>query len=81
MVLSVAVYTLGRRCRKSKLLFFEQLRIFFMESTRTHASLSLSSYSVFHRFRQAKFAYGGSILNPIQFLILHQLSLKMILAI
>jgi hypothetical protein len=35
---------------------------------------------VFHRFRQAKFAYGGSILNSSQFLPLPQLPQKMELA-
>ncbi len=33
-------------------------------------------YSVFHRFRQAKFDYGGSILSSSQFLLLHQLPQK-----
>jgi hypothetical protein len=33
-------------------------------------------YSV-HRFRQAKFAYGGSILSYCQFLLLPQLPQKM----
>jgi hypothetical protein len=35
---------------------------------------------VFHRFRQAKFAYGGSILSSSQFLLLPQLPQKMELA-
>ncbi len=34
------------------------------------------NYSVFHRFRQAKFDYGGSILNLSQFLLLPQLPQK-----
>ncbi len=38
-------------------------------------------YSVFHRFRQAKFAYGGLILSSSQFTLLPQRSLKMILAL
>jgi hypothetical protein len=36
---------------------------------------------VFQRFRQAKFAHGGSILSSSQFLLLHQQPLKMTLAI
>jgi hypothetical protein len=32
---------------------------------------------VFHQFRQAKFAYGGSILSLSQFLLLPQLPQKM----
>ncbi len=32
----------------------------------------LGRYSVFHRFRQAKFAYGGSISSSIQFSLLPQ---------
>jgi hypothetical protein len=35
-----------------------------------------SRYIVFHRFRQAKFDYGGSILSSSQFLILPQLPKK-----
>jgi hypothetical protein len=38
-------------------------------------------YSVFHQFRQAKFAYGGYILSSSQFLLLTQLALKKTLAI
>jgi hypothetical protein len=38
------------------------------------------SYSVFHRFKKAKFAYGGSILSSSQFSILPQLPQKMKLA-
>jgi hypothetical protein len=41
---------------------------------------SVFSYSVFHRFRQAKFAYGGSILSSRQFLPLPWLPQKMELA-
>ncbi len=37
-------------------------------------------YCVFHRFRKAKFAYGGSILSSSQFSILLQLPQKMKLA-
>jgi hypothetical protein len=37
-------------------------------------------YSVFHRFRKAKFAYGYSILSSSQFSILPQLAQKMKLA-
>jgi hypothetical protein len=37
-------------------------------------------YSEFHRFRQAKFAFGGSILSSSQFSILPQLAQKMKLA-
>jgi hypothetical protein len=41
---------------------------------RKHVSFkSVRAYNVFHRFRQAKFAYGGSILSSIQFLLLTQL--------
>jgi hypothetical protein len=36
---------------------------------------------VFHRFRQAKFAYGGLILSSSQFMLLLLWPLKMILAI
>jgi hypothetical protein len=36
---------------------------------------------VFHRLRQAKFAYGGSILGMSQFLLLPHHPLKMTLAI
>jgi len=39
-------------------------------------SLSFSIYSVFHRFRQAKFGYGGSILSQSQFLLILQRPLK-----
>jgi hypothetical protein len=35
---------------------------------------------VFHQFRQAKFAYGGSFLSLSQFLLLPQLPQKMELA-
>jgi hypothetical protein len=38
-------------------------------------------YSVFHRFRQAKFAYGDSILSWSQFLPLRQPPLKTTLTI
>jgi hypothetical protein len=41
---------------------------------------TLFLYSVFHRFGQAKFAYGGSILSSGQFLLLFQLPQKMELA-
>jgi hypothetical protein len=37
-------------------------------------------YSVFYQFRQAKFAYGGSILSSSQFLLMPQLPQKMELA-
>ncbi len=40
-----------------------------------------TSYSVFHKFRQAKFAYGGSILSFSQNLLLPQLPQKMKLAV
>ncbi len=43
--------------------------------------ICLTTYSVFHRFRQSKFAYGGSILNLSQFSLLPQQPLKMTLAI
>ncbi len=36
---------------------------------------------MFHRLRQAEFAYGGSILSPSQFLQLTQQPLKTTLAI
>jgi len=36
-------------------------------------------YREFHRFGQAKFADGGSILGSIQFTLLPQLPLKMML--
>jgi hypothetical protein len=39
------------------------------------------TYSVFHQFRKAKFAYGGSILSSSQFLLLPPLSQKMELAL
>ncbi len=39
-----------------------------------------NNYSVFHRFRQDKFAYSGSILSSSQFLLLPQLPQKMELA-
>jgi hypothetical protein len=42
--------------------------------------LSSTLNSVFHRFRQAKFACGGSILSSNQFLLLPQLPQKMELA-
>jgi hypothetical protein len=38
-------------------------------------------YSVFHRFRQVKFANGGSILSSRLFLLLPQPPLKMMLVI
>ncbi len=38
-------------------------------------------YNVFHQFRQAKFADGGSILTSSQFLQLPQLPLKTTIAI
>jgi hypothetical protein len=34
-------------------------------------------YSMFHRFRQAKFTHGGLILSSSQFLLLPQLPQKM----
>ena len=37
-------------------------------------------YRVFHRFGQAKFAYGGPVLGSSQFLLLPQLPQKMMLA-
>jgi hypothetical protein len=37
---------------------------------------SFTWYSVFHQFRQAKFANGGSILGSSQFLLLPQLPQK-----
>ncbi len=40
----------------------------------------LELYSVFHRFMQAKFANGGSILSSSQFSILPQLTQKIKLA-
>ncbi len=39
-----------------------------------------SFYSVFHQFRQTKFAYGGLIFSSSQFLLLPQLPQKMELA-
>jgi len=33
-------------------------------------------YKAFHRFEQAKFAHGGSILGSSQFLLMPQLPLK-----
>jgi len=42
-------------------------------------SLFVGSYRAFHGFRQAKFAYGASILGSSQFTLLPQLSLKMTL--
>ncbi len=36
----------------------------------------ISSYRVFHRFRQAKFANGSSIISLSQFLLLLQLTQK-----
>jgi hypothetical protein len=41
---------------------------------------NIVTYSVFHRFRQAKFANDGSILSSRQFLLLPQLPQKMELA-
>jgi hypothetical protein len=43
--------------------------------------LALDFYRVYHRFRQAKFYNGDLILSLSQFLLLHQLPLKMKLAI
>jgi hypothetical protein len=43
--------------------------------------LTENPYSVFHRFWQAKFAYGGSIVSSSQFWLLHQAPQKMALAI
>ncbi len=37
--------------------------------------------SVFHRFRQAKFAYGGLLLSPSQYLLLPKQPLKTMLTI
>jgi len=39
----------------------------------------LEKYRAFHRFGQAKFAYGGSILSSKQFTLLPQLPLKTML--
>jgi hypothetical protein len=36
-----------------------------------------NSYSVHHQFRQAKFAYGGSVLSSSQILLLPELPQKM----
>ncbi len=41
------------------------------------SSTTFLRYSVFHRFREAKFANGGSILSSSQFLMLPQLPQKM----
>ncbi len=40
--------------------------------SRINDSSFCHTYSVFHRFRHAKFAIGGSILSSSQFLILPQ---------
>ncbi len=50
------------------------------EFSKCKINCSNNNYSVFHRFRQAKFAYGGSILSLSQFLLLPELPLKMKLA-
>ncbi len=50
------------------------------KSNAKKAKQNFETYSVFHRFRKAKFAYGGSILSSSQFLLLPQLSQKMELA-
>jgi hypothetical protein len=48
----------------------------------TNVLLSFLTYSVFRRFKQAKFAYAGLVLSSrSQFLLLPQRSLKMTLAI
>jgi hypothetical protein len=47
---------------------------------RVGVKVRVGLYSVFHRFKQAKFAYGGSILSSSQFLLLPQLPQKMELA-
>jgi hypothetical protein len=50
-------------------------------STRQGENLFISIiYSVFHQFRQAKFAYDGSILSSSQFLLLPQPPRKVELA-
>jgi hypothetical protein len=38
--------------------------------------LQILRYNVFHRFRQAKFVYGGLILGSSQFLLLTRVPLK-----
>ncbi len=54
------------------------LLLFVITGYKRHVLLlSTFSYSVFHRFRQAKFAYSSSILSPSQFSLLPQLPLKM----
>ena len=49
--------------------------------TNSGFAMSLNdSYRAFHRFGQAKFAYGGPVLGSSQFLLLPQLPQKMMLA-
>jgi hypothetical protein len=62
--------------------------IFYMKWVRkwgTHMALVIfgfdKSYRVFHRFRQGKFAYGGSILSLSQFLLLSRVPQDMEVAL
>ncbi len=43
-----------------------------------HFTITQSQHRAFHRFEQAKFAYGGSVLGLSQFTLLPQMPLKMI---
>ncbi len=52
-----------------------------MEGQRFLIPTSFLPYSVFHRFGQAKFAHGGSILSSGQFLLLPERPLETTLAI
>jgi hypothetical protein len=54
--------------------------MFYFISIIEHNSSISNNYGVFHHFRQAKFAYGGSILGSSQFMLLPQLPQKMELA-
>jgi hypothetical protein len=52
-----------------------------MEGQRFLIPTSFLPYSVFHRFRQSKFAYRGSILSSGQFLLLPQRPIETMLTI
>ncbi len=62
------------KSKKSHISSFQYLSLFFYFHP-------YPSYSVFHRFRQAKFAYGSLILSLSKFLLLPQGPIKMTLDI
>ncbi len=59
--------TPGRRCKYAIAKSWLQKMVFYFINRFVPNPISSRSYSVFYQFRQAKFAYGGSILSSSQF--------------